>query len=145
VTPDRLNECLNIIRWSPHALAQSLYIDEATVETWRNGSADIPSNVGSWIEALCFTHEASDLMRPAVVGSGQAVSSDWPQVPEHIPVYSYNLLRALGGGPIPLRSLFGTDDEGAVFFLVSRGLAMREEDRLLITAVGRKIGTILPG
>ncbi|CDP51103.1 hypothetical protein [Devosia sp. DBB001] len=41
-----------------------------------------------------------------------------------------------------LRSLFGTDDEAAVFFLVSRGLAERDGDQLIITPVGKKMGEI---
>ena len=41
-----------------------------------------------------------------------------------------------------LRSLFGSDDEGAVFFLVSRGLATRDADTLRITDAGRAVGSM---
>jgi hypothetical protein len=41
-----------------------------------------------------------------------------------------------------LKSLFGSDDEGAVFFLVSRGLAAREGDLLMITDAGRGVGSM---
>jgi hypothetical protein len=42
-----------------------------------------------------------------------------------------------------MRSLFGTDDEGAVFFLVSRGLAERADENLVITEAGRRIGEVV--
>ena len=41
-----------------------------------------------------------------------------------------------------LQSLFGSDDEGAVFFLVSRGLAMREAAHLRIMDAGRNVGSM---
>ena len=141
MTPQRLKECLEIIRWPTSTLAAALRMDAGRVDQWLGGELEIPSNVASWIEALCFTHEASDLMRPALF-EGSQPGDGGHKVPEHIPVYSYNLLRTLGNGPVPLRSLFGTDDEGAVFFLVSRGLATREADTLVITAEGASIGTI---
>ena len=60
----RMLECLKNIRWSPSTLAQSLQIKASMVEQWIEGREEIPISVGSWLEALCFTHEASDLMRP---------------------------------------------------------------------------------
>jgi hypothetical protein len=51
-------------------------------------------------------------------------------------------LRNLNQGPVLLKSLFGSDDEGAVFFLVSRGLATREADHLTITEGGRNVGSM---
>jgi hypothetical protein len=116
-------------------------MDVARVEDWLGDDAEIPSNVASWIEALAFTHEASDLMRPSFFEGSEPEEGE-RRTPEHIPVYSYNLLRRLGHGRVPLRSLFGTDDEGAVFFLVSRGLATREADQLVITSEGLSVGTI---
>jgi len=44
--------------------------------------------------------------------------------------------------PVALRHLYGTDDEGAVFFLVSRGLAERRNNHLAITEKGRDLGQI---
>jgi hypothetical protein len=41
-----------------------------------------------------------------------------------------------------LRGLFGTDDEAAVFFPVSRGLAERNGEELVITTDGRKLGEV---
>ena len=140
--PKRLEECLETIRWSPPVLATSLHVDDSLVEQWLNGTTDIPTNVASWVEALCFTHEAAALMRPALAESSLEASI-YEKRPEHIPVYSYNLLRRLGQGPVALATLFGTDDEAAVFFLVSRGLAERTDDTLSSTTTGRRIGEIL--
>jgi hypothetical protein len=93
------------------------------------------------VEELCFTHEASDLMRPSVSGNARhAKTADARS--EHIPAYSYGLLRQINQGPVALRSLFGTDDEAAVVFLVSRGLAERDGDQLKITAAGSELGAI---
>lgn len=63
---------------------------------------------------------------------------------EHIPVYSYHLLRRIAEAPLELDTLFGRDDEEAVTFLVSRELATRSLDglRLEITAAGRELGEV---
>jgi hypothetical protein len=141
MTPDRLGSCLNTIRWAPTTLAQSLEVDNNLVDRWLSGSVSIPMKVASWVEALCFTHEASDLMRPSVSGNARhAKTADARS--EHIPAYSYGLLRQINQGPVALRSLFGTDDEAAVVFLVSRGLAERDGDQLKITAAGSELGAI---
>jgi hypothetical protein len=142
MTPKRMQECLAIIRWSPVTLAAGLHLDNELVDRWLEGASPIPVGVASWLEALCFTHEASDLMRPALGESANPSSANAPARQEHVPVYSYNLLRTLERGPVLLRSLFGTDDEGAVFFLVSRGLAERRGPELVITETGRQIGKL---
>ena len=143
MTPNRLKECLAVIRWSEEALADALKIERRLVEQWLTGNTSIPTGVASWVEALCFTHEASDLMRPTISAEMQLTDGMPAQKREHVPVYAYNLLRALGRGPVALQALFGTDDEGAVYFLVSRGLATREDGDLTITAEGRSIGRVV--
>lgn len=142
MNPERMQECLTIIRWSPSTLALSLGIEGNLVDRWLNDAVPIPVSVASWLEALCFTHEASDLMRPALSENERPHSHHRPNRLEHVPVYSYNLLRALERGPVALKALFGTDDEGAVFFLVSRGLAERQGSELIITPEGRKVGQL---
>ena len=137
----RLQTCLETIRWAPATLAQCLEIDTRLVEDWVAGSTTIPTSVASWLEALCFMHEASDLMRPAVQEGIRQLSGE-AQKPEHIPSYSYELLRRIHTGPVALSSLFGTDDEAAVFFLVSRGLADRDANQLVITSEGTSLGEI---
>jgi len=138
---NRLAECLKIIRWSPSTLANSLQVSDDVIEGWLAETEEIPTNVGSWIEALSFTHEASDDMRPTLT-EAESGTAHWPKRLEHVPVYSYNLLRALSQGPVEHRTLFGTEDEAAVFFLISRGLAEREGKHLLITSAGKKMGEI---
>lgn len=136
--PDRLADCLRTIRWSPEILAQAVDVPLATADSWLSGVEEVPRKVAAWLEALCFVHEAAEATKPATAGVG----FDRAQGREHIPVYSYNLLRNLNQGPVLLRALFGTDDEGAVFFLVSRGLATREGPYLAITDAGRVVGSM---
>ena len=139
--PPRLLECLAVIRWDGKILARAIDVPAATVRGWSRGSEPIPLTVASWLEALAFVHEAAEDGKPATGGAG--FGTGLPEGHEHVPVYSYNLLRLLGRGPVALRRLFGSDDEGAVFFLVSRGLATREGDTLVITALGRSVGAVM--
>jgi len=138
MSPERLGECLRLVRWQRDVLAEALDVPSELVASWATGTKEIPRKVGAWIEALCFVHEAAEETIPSTAGEGYG---DGPQE-EFIPVYAYNLLRSLNNGRVRLRSLFGSDDEGAVFFLVSRGLAMREQDDLVITDVGRRVGVM---
>lgn len=148
MTPQRLSECLALIRWSPATLAEAMSLSPEVIDRWLEGSRPIPSRVASWTEALCFTHESADLLRPSLPSEDGDDDDDEDQIVEtleHVPVYSYNLLRRLSQGPVLLRTLFGTDDEAAVFFLVSRGLATRDEEHLNATTAGRKIGEVAHG
>lgn len=138
MTPERLAECLRLVRWQRDTLAEAIDVPSETVAAWLAGTAVIPRKVGAWLEALCFVHEAAEERKPATAGEGFGTGPHR----EFIPVYSYNLLRALGQGSVPLKSLFGSDDEGAVFFLVSRGLAVRDGANLSITEVGRSVGSM---
>ena len=138
MTPERLTECLRLVRWPKDVLAEALDVPSELVTGWLAGTEEIPRKVGAWIEALCFVHEAAEETIPSTAGEGYG---DGPRQ-EFIPVYAYNLLRNLSQGPVLLRSLFGSDDEGAVFFLVSRGLAAREAEHLTITDGGRAIGAM---
>lgn len=63
---------------------------------------------------------------------------------EHIPVSAYHLLRRLAERPVSLRRLTGRDQEAAVGFLTSRGLAALndEQGKLVITPSGKEIGEI---
>ncbi len=138
MTPDRLAECLHLVRWQKQTVAEALDVPSELVTGWLAGTAAIPRRVAAWIEALCFVHEAAEETIPATAGEGYG---DGPRR-EFIPVYAYNLLRSLSQAPVLLKSLFGSDDEGAVFFLVSRGLAMREGDQLMITEDGTRVGSM---
>src|SRR5688500_6023212 len=138
MTPDRLTECMRLVRWSKDVLAEALDVPSDLVTGWLAGTEQVPRKVGAWIEALCFVHEAAEETKPSTSGEG---FGDGPRR-EFIPVYAYNLLRNLNIGPVLLKSLFGSGDEGAVFFLVSRGLATREEAYLIITDGGRVVGSM---
>lgn len=138
MTPERLTECLSQIRWKKDVLAEAIDVPSEMVSAWLSGTEQVPRKVAAWIEALCFVHEAAERTKPATTGEGFGTG---PRQ-EYIPVYSYNLLRNLNHAPVPLRALFGTDDEGAVFFLVSRGLASRDGPYLAITDLGRSVGSM---
>lgn len=138
MTPERLTECLRIVRWQKDVLAEALDVPAQVASGWLAGTEEVPRKVGAWIEALCFVHEAAEQTKPATAGEGFGNGARH----EFIPVYAYNLLRNLNQAPVLLRSLFGSDDEGAVFFLVSRGLAFREQEHLVITDAGRAVGSM---
>ena len=138
MTPNRLADCLILIRWPPDVLAKAVDVPSEVVSAWLSGSELVPRNVGAWIEALCFVHEAAEITKPSTTGEGYGTGARQ----EFIPVYAYNLLRNLSHEPVLLRTLFGSDDEGAVFFLVSRGLAVREGQHLMITDAGRAVGAM---
>jgi hypothetical protein len=138
MTPERLSECLRIIRWPKDVLAEAIDAPSTVVSAWLAGGETVPRKVAAWIEALCFVHEAAEETMPATAGEGFGEGARR----EFIPVYAYNLLRNLSHAAVPLQSLFGSDDEGAVFFLVSRGLASRERDQLMITEAGRVVGSM---
>jgi hypothetical protein len=136
--PERLAECLRVVRWHKDVLAEAIDVPSEAVGAWLAGTEDVPRKVGAWLEALCFVHEAAENSIPATAGEGFGTGPNR----EFIPVYSYNLLRSLNQAPVPLKSLFGSDDEGAVFFLVSRGLASRQGNDLAITDAGRAVGSM---
>jgi hypothetical protein len=138
MTPERLAECLRLVRWQRDTLAEAIDVPSEAVTAWLAGSAEVPRKVGAWMEALCFVHEAAEESKPSTAGEGFGTGPDR----EFIPVYSYNLLRSLNASPVPLKALFGSDDEGAVFFLVSRGLAVRDGLSLSITDAGRAVGSM---
>lgn len=140
MTPERLRDALQIIRWSGRTLAKTVDVRSSLVSRWISGAEPIPKKVAAWIEALCFVHEAAESSKPATAGDGYDADE---ASHEHVPLYSYHLLRSLRDGPVKFRQLFGTEDEAAVFFLLSRELAQREGDDLVIAPKGRAIGEVM--
>ena len=136
--PDRLAQCLRVIRWERDVFAEAIDVPSETVTAWLAGAQPIPPKVAAWLEALTFVHEAAEETKPATAGEG---FGDGPRR-EFVPVYAYTLLRNLSRQPVLLKALFGSDDEGAVFFLVSRGLAVRDAEQLKITDTGRAVGAM---
>lgn len=139
MTPERLTQCMRIIRWHPDVLAKAVDVPSETVRAWITGTVEVPRHVGGWMEALSFVHEAAEKSIPFTTGEG----FDGARSAEHIPVYAYNLLRSLEDKPVAINALFGTEDEAAVYFLVSRGLARRIDDQLVATDSGHQIGAVL--
>ena len=54
MTPTRLRECLDALRWSQRALADNLGVSERIARRWAAGSAIIPGPVASWLESATF-------------------------------------------------------------------------------------------
>ncbi len=52
MTPDRFRDCLQALRWRPHALAEALSCDERLVRNWSSGRMAIPERVAAWLESL---------------------------------------------------------------------------------------------
>lgn len=64
MTPERLSECLEIIRWTPNALAQALECDVSLVDAWLNNLDEIPIKTGAWIEAMTLAHKSAEALKP---------------------------------------------------------------------------------
>jgi ribosome-binding protein aMBF1 (putative translation factor) len=55
MTPDRLQECLEVLGWTQRGLAREICYDEQQVRRWLAG-ATIPDTVADWIEAIAKFH-----------------------------------------------------------------------------------------
>lgn len=64
MTPERLEECLSAIHWTPDTLARVLECDVSLVHAWLNDEAEIPLKAGAWIEIVAQHHEAFEATRP---------------------------------------------------------------------------------
>jgi hypothetical protein len=64
MTPERLGECLSIIRWSPDTLARALECDLLLVEAWLDGELEIPPKAAAWIETVAMHMEAAEALKP---------------------------------------------------------------------------------
>lgn len=64
MTPERLDECLSLIRWSPDTLARCFGCDVSLVEAWLSGEVEIPMKAGAWIKVLAEAHEAAETLKP---------------------------------------------------------------------------------
>ena len=58
MTPTRLRECLDALRWSQRDLAATLSCNDRLVRRWAAGapSCAVPESVGKWLEVLSTTH-----------------------------------------------------------------------------------------
>lgn len=64
MTPERLDECLSIIRWSPDTLARALECHVSLVDAWLSGEMEIPIKTSAWIETLTVAHAAAEAVKP---------------------------------------------------------------------------------
>lgn len=66
VTPDRLKDCLETVRWAPETLASALDCELGLVHAWIGGEAEVPAAVKDWIEALATVHRAVEIRKPSL-------------------------------------------------------------------------------
>lgn len=64
MTPDRLSECLAIIRWTPDTLARALGCDVSLVNAWLDDLDEIPMKAGAWIETMTTVHQVAETQKP---------------------------------------------------------------------------------
>jgi hypothetical protein len=64
MTPNRLEECLAIIRWTPDTLAQALGCYVSLVHAWLDGIEEVPPKTSAWIETLAATHATAEGLKP---------------------------------------------------------------------------------
>ncbi len=50
MTPDRLRECLALLRWSQRSLAEALGLDDRQVRRWASGDYAVPPHIAAWLE-----------------------------------------------------------------------------------------------
>lgn len=64
MTPERLDECLSIIRWSPDTLARCFGCDVSLVGAWLDGEMEIPPKAAAWIETVAMHMLAAEELKP---------------------------------------------------------------------------------
>jgi len=64
MTPERLDECLSILRWSSETLARCFECDFSLIEAWLDGDAEIPPKAAAWIEMVAANMEVAETMKP---------------------------------------------------------------------------------
>lgn len=64
MTPERLDECLSIVRWTPDTLARCFGCDVSLIDAWMTGESEIPPKAAAWIEVVAQLMEAADGLKP---------------------------------------------------------------------------------
>jgi hypothetical protein len=64
MTPNRLEDCLAIIRWTPDTLARALECDVSLVNAWLDDQEEMPAKTGAWIERITQFMEAAEGVKP---------------------------------------------------------------------------------
>nr|WP_276521245.1 hypothetical protein [Agrobacterium rubi] len=58
VSPDRFNQCLRVIRWTPINIASALQCELSWIEALKAGNDAVPAGLAEWLETLAQAHEA---------------------------------------------------------------------------------------
>ncbi|WP_037087200.1 hypothetical protein [Rhizobium sp. CF080] len=58
MSPDRFNECLRHVRWTPINLASALQCDLSWIEALEAGNEEVPAGLAAWLETNAQAHEA---------------------------------------------------------------------------------------
>jgi plasmid maintenance system antidote protein VapI len=56
MTPARLAECLDLLRWSQRGLAAAIGYDDRLIRRWIAGRRPIPVHVAAWLERAAGWH-----------------------------------------------------------------------------------------
>ena len=56
MTPERFNECVELLRWSQLDLAAALECDVFLVNAWANEIEPIPYDIALWLDKLAKAH-----------------------------------------------------------------------------------------
>jgi hypothetical protein len=64
MTPNRLEDCLAIIRWTSDTLARVLECDVSLVNAWLDDQEEVPTKTGAWIETVARFMEAAEGVKP---------------------------------------------------------------------------------
>lgn len=57
MSPDRIRECLDTLRWNTHDLAARAGVSPVSARRWIAGKSVIPANIAAWLESLAVQAE----------------------------------------------------------------------------------------
>jgi hypothetical protein len=58
MSPERFNQCLRVIRWTPINIASALQCELSWIEALEAGNEEVPAGLATWLETLAQAHEA---------------------------------------------------------------------------------------
>lgn len=58
MSPERFNQCLRVIRWTPINIASALQCELSWIEALEAGNEIVPEGLATWLETLAQAHEA---------------------------------------------------------------------------------------
>ena len=57
MSPERFNQCLRVIRWTPINIASALQCELSWIEAMEAGTENVPADLAEWLETLAQAHE----------------------------------------------------------------------------------------